>query len=54
MRKDRVTDTSKPDGSLRKLMNSQLINNLGWQAQTSLKDGLIKNYNYFLKFNANI
>ena len=47
-------DTSKPDGSPRKLMNSQLINNLGWQAQTSLKDGLIKTYNYFLKFNANI
>lgn len=35
-----VFDTSKPDGTMRKLMDVSRINNLGWHAQTSLKDGI--------------
>ena len=42
-------DTSKPDGSPRKLMDSQRINNLGWKPKVSLKDGLSKLYKDFLK-----
>jgi len=37
-------DPSKPDGSPRKLMDSRRLNNLGWQAQVTLKDGLALAY----------
>lgn len=33
-------DTTKPDGTLRKWMDSGRLNNLGWQARVDLKDGL--------------
>jgi len=35
-----VFDTSKPDGTPRKLMNVERIAALGWRAQTPLKDGI--------------
>jgi GDP-L-fucose synthase len=35
-------DTSKPDGSTRKLMDINKINNLGWKASIKLKEGIIK------------
>lgn len=35
-----VKDTSKPDGTPRKLMDSSLIHSLGWKAKTALTDGL--------------
>ena len=42
-------DATKPDGSPRKLMDSQRLNNLGWKPKVSLKDGLTKVYKDFLK-----
>ena len=33
-------DTSKPDGTPRKLLNTSKINSLGWRHQIKLKDGL--------------
>jgi len=42
-------DTSKPDGSPRKLMDSLRLNALGWQAQVSLDAGLTSAYADFLK-----
>ena len=48
-----VFDKSKPDGTMRKLMDVSKINNLGWQAKTSLKDGIKIVYNDFLE-NKNI
>ena len=33
-------DTSKPDGTPRKLLDVSLINELGWKAKTSLRDGI--------------
>ena len=33
-------DQTKPDGTPRKLLDVSKINNLGWQASTSLKDGI--------------
>lgn len=48
-----VFDTSKPDGTMRKLMDVSRINNLGWHAQTSLKDGIKLLYEDFLN-NRNI
>jgi len=41
-------DTSKPDGTPRKLMDSSRLHSLGWQAQVSLQDGLQKAYADFL------
>jgi GDP-L-fucose synthase len=42
-------DTTKPDGAPRKWMDSSRLNNLGWQAQVNLRDGLVKAYIDFLK-----
>lgn len=42
-------DTTKPDGTPRKILDCSKFSNLGWKAQTSLKEGLIKTYNWFLK-----
>ena len=41
-------DTSQPDGAPRKLMDSSLVNSLGWQAEVSLQDGLALAYKDFL------
>jgi GDP-L-fucose synthase len=41
-------DTSKPDGTARKLMDSGRLNSLGWHAQVNLKDGLTKAYQDYL------
>ena len=41
-------DTTKPDGSPRKLMNSSRINNLGWHANIKLEDGISLTYKDFL------
>lgn len=42
-------DTSKPDGTPRKLVDVTKINSLGWKATTSLEEGLNKAYNWFLE-----
>jgi len=42
-------DLTKPDGTLRKLMDSRRLNNLGWHARVGLRDGLMKAYQDFLK-----
>ena len=44
-----IFDTSKPDGTPRKLMDSSRLKALGWQAQTHLEDGLRKTYTWFLE-----
>lgn len=41
-------DSSKPDGTPRKLMDSSLIHAMGWKHKTSLKDGLKLAYQHFL------
>lgn len=42
-------DTTKPDGTPRKLVDVTKINSLGWKAATSLEEGLQKAYNWFLE-----
>lgn len=42
-------DDTKPDGTLRKLMNVDRLNELGWRSTTALPDGIQKTYNWFLK-----
>ncbi len=41
-------DTSKPDGTPRKLMDSARLNSLGWKPKVDLKNGLKKTYADFL------
>ncbi|MFO7343330.1 MAG: GDP-L-fucose synthase, partial [Bacillaceae bacterium] len=42
-------DTSKPDGTPRKLVDVSKINALGWKASISLDEGLQKVYQWFLE-----
>lgn len=51
-----VFDTSKPDGTPRKVLDVKKINELGWQSKTNLENGLkisfewfLNNYNYIRK-----
>lgn len=44
-----LLDTSKPDGTPRKLMDNDLIHGLGWQPRISLPDGIANAYEDFLK-----
>ena len=43
-----VNDSSKPDGTPRKLMDSSRLNALGWQAHITLEEGLVSAYKDFL------
>lgn len=42
-------DTSKPDGTPRKLMDSSRLHSLGWKHKTSLHEGLKKAYAHFVE-----
>ena len=46
-----VLDSTKPDGTMRKLMDSARLNQLGWGEKTQLKDGLTSAYQDFKNFN---
>jgi GDP-L-fucose synthase len=43
-----VFDTSKNDGTPRKLMDSGRINNMGWHHSVSLEDGLKETYSWYV------
>lgn len=45
-------DASKPDGTPRKLMDSQRLHSLGWQARVDLTTGLALAYQDFLQHKA--
>ena len=42
-----IYDTTRPDGTVRKLMDSSKMNQLGWSPKIALKDGISKTYNLF-------
>jgi len=46
---DLIFDTSKPDGTPRKLMDVSKINNLGWKAKISLEEGIKAVYEEYSK-----
>ena len=43
-------DSSKPDGTMRKLLDVSKMNALGWKYKTELEDGLKIAYNDFIKY----
>jgi GDP-L-fucose synthase len=43
-----VFDKTKPNGTPRKLLDLEVINNLGWKSQIDLKSGLVSTYDWFL------
>ena len=42
-------DTTKPDGSPRKLIDVSRLSNMGWKYSTNLENGLKKTYNFYLQ-----
>jgi len=44
-----IWDNSKPDGTLRKLLDSKKINDLGWSRKVDLNDGLKLTIDWFNK-----
>lgn len=45
---DIVFDSSKPDGTPRKVLDVSVMDKMGWKAKTSLKQGLEETYRWFL------
>jgi len=46
-------DTTKPDGTPRKLLDVSRLHQLGWKHTTTLEEGLRKTYEWFLKTHSN-
>ena len=44
-----IWDSSKPDGTPRKLMDISKMHQLGWKHQTELENGIHKTYQWFLE-----
>ncbi|MBK9097113.1 MAG: GDP-L-fucose synthase [bacterium] len=44
-----VHDSSKPDGTPRKLLDVSRINSLGWKYKTELREGIEKTYRWYLE-----
>lgn len=42
-------DTSKPDGTPRKLLDVSRLRDLGWEYQIGLKEGLASTYSWFIQ-----
>jgi GDP-L-fucose synthase len=49
-----IWDSSKPDGTPRKLMDISKMHQLGWKHQTELENGIHKTYQWFLENIENI
>jgi GDP-L-fucose synthase len=44
-----IWDSSKPDGTPRKLMDVSKMHDLGWKHQVKLEEGIQKTYDWFLQ-----
>jgi len=49
-----VNDTSKPDGTPRKLLDVSRLHGLGWQARIPLHEGIEQTYRWFLENQAHL
>ena len=50
----KLFDSSKPDGTPRKLMDVSKMKDIGWEYKTELKEGIKKTYSWFVDNLANI
>jgi GDP-L-fucose synthase len=46
-----TADTSKPNGNLRKLMDSAMARDLGWSPSTSIQDGILRTHKWYMEQN---
>ncbi|MBU2710382.1 GDP-L-fucose synthase [Zooshikella harenae] len=44
-----IFDSTKPDGTPRKLLDTSLVNSLGWSSQICLEDGIRRTYEWYVK-----
>jgi GDP-L-fucose synthase len=44
-----IFNSEYPDGTMRKVMDTSRISNLGWKPKTSLEEGIRKTYEYYKK-----
>ena len=42
-------NSTYPDGTMRKVMDTSKINNIGWLPKISLEEGILKTYNFYLE-----
>jgi GDP-L-fucose synthase len=49
-----VFDASKPDGTIRKLMDVSRLSEMGWRAKTEFRQGLAETYMWFLDNHASL
>jgi GDP-L-fucose synthase len=42
-------DSSKPDGTPRKLMDSSKIQGMGWKPKITLKEGIVETYKWYVE-----
>ena len=49
-----VFDSSKPDGTPRKLMDVSRLSSMGWMARTGLRQGIEETYQWFLAHSAEL
>jgi GDP-L-fucose synthase len=42
-------DTTKPDGTMRKLMDNSRMKKLGWKPKVSLEEGIEKTYQWYIR-----
>jgi GDP-L-fucose synthase len=47
-----VFDSTKPDGTMRKLMDVSKLKQMGWHATTQLRDGITRAYKNYLEGDA--
>ena len=51
---DVVNDSSKPDGTPRKLLDVSRLHALGWQAKIPLREGIASTYQWFLEHQGDV
>lgn len=49
-----VTDPTKPDGTMRKLMDVSRLARMGWRAKIGLEDGIKETYRWFIDHHADL
>lgn len=49
-----IWDSSKPDGTPRKLLDVSRMKNIGWRSHIDLEEGVEKTYEWFIQNNQNI